>query len=1054
MKSSARISVALLSSLLIIFFSAFFFSQTTAVPDQTENFAVAFEEEPDLDHVCFYMTISNNQDSDDSFPLKPLLNRTSIDITKAEAKLWEEETYKHEVTNCKACEVESQRCIADNVTDNLSENITGNGTMQETCEPYSISIEDCGKCGNWTETKFATRWVEKPLTNTEKTMTDKNTEFRNQFEDIRLKSQQIKRYKLCYYFNQIPINPTTGKQGSYGFMYLDVKEKLYYDFEHSSGWNISYNYRRAILGKCSACSGNVTMFVLVNDSALYFGGTSPQYVWCNFTVPNYTATLGYLYYNDETNYACSNSADTGQVAMVVDEGNRTGYGSTDPSLVAWWTLNGTGDKGLYGNTLNNSGAPGNIAAKIGHGMSYDSDDYSYSSGQTLKDIAGNFTVLFWMKDDSSTINYETILGRGTWDNNGCWQIRKNVSGSDYIYFDIYEGVSYNTKDEYDDNSWHMLAFVWDNTYKKMSIFADGRLDKKDGSESSGAYKFQSYNANTYIAIRYGTNRKWTGSIDNVMIWNRSLSSDEIMAYYNNTVGSNNFSYLETEEPLYPQITIYAPLNNTYITKTIYFNVSTNENTSWCGYSLDSQENISMTQINETHFWSVNSSMSEGSHNVKFWCNNTLGKMGSSTTRYFMVDTIIPEISLTFPENGSRYNLTWINITGIASDNNTDTVRINDTNFGSNLGSYQNWNFTNTSIAKGSYSLKITANDSAGNEKSVEVHFSIGTWNITFNIYSGETGQNLTNVNVYCNNSWSGTINSYYTKEFVQGDYSCVFEKDFHFNNTIAFTADNDKVVDIKLSLTGFMSTEEHDWLEYLYDCWSSGNCRQTLDKIETMVVYINQTTTQINDTVNKVWDQFRQTDESVVLKENTTSPVVNATSNLTIEYSISVPVKQDYQFLPIRIFYWFLSEDNTTCYGQAKDSEDAESPYCKPLVAQAIGEANNVLNFTVELRPSLPAGNYNVVRRIDIDPEDVWINYGHEIIGKIEVSEDSSEASVGLKIIGTKPVIEEIATQEAPKGAVTGFTIGELFNMTSLSIILSLVTLVAVIYLIFSKRKR
>src|SRR4030042_174043 len=101
MKSSARISVAWLSSFVVAFFCAFLLSQTAASTDPTENFAVTFEEEPDLDHVCFYITIANNQDSDDIFPLKPLLNRTSIDVAKAEVKLWEDETYEYDVTRCK-----------------------------------------------------------------------------------------------------------------------------------------------------------------------------------------------------------------------------------------------------------------------------------------------------------------------------------------------------------------------------------------------------------------------------------------------------------------------------------------------------------------------------------------------------------------------------------------------------------------------------------------------------------------------------------------------------------------------------------------------------------------------------------------------------------------------------------------------------------------------------------------------------------------------------------------------------------------------------------------
>jgi hypothetical protein len=239
-----------------------------------------------------------------------------------------------------------------------------------------------------------------------------------------------------------------------------------------------------------------------------------------------------------------------------------------------------------------------------------------------------------------------------------------------------------------------------------------------------------------------------------------------------------------------------------------------------------------------------------------------------------------------------------------------------------------------------------------------------------------------------------------------------------------------------------------------------GGCRESLDNIETLVVYINQTATQINETVNKVWDQFRQTDESVVLKEDRISYVVNSTSNITINYSIEVPVKEDYPFLPIRIFYWFLDQTNTTCYNQAKDTGNAENPFCNPLVAYTIGEVNTVLNFTVDLRPSLPAGNYTVVRRIDIDPDQVWINYGHEAIGVVEVKDSTDREGLAPSLmitLGDRPKSIEETSEERTRAdssnSVTGLAAGSPFNPAAVSMAVSVITLLAVVYLVVSRKK-
>ncbi|MBN1896459.1 MAG: hypothetical protein JW789_01895 [Candidatus Aenigmarchaeota archaeon] len=446
------------------------------------------------------------------------------------------------------------------------------------------------------------------------------------------------------------------------------------------------------------------------------------------------------------------------------------------------------------------------------------------------------------------------------------------------------------------------------------------------------------------------------------------------------------------------------------------------------------------------FSNVTLQTSQGWNNVTVCANNTDGDLACNSTTFF-VDSIPPEINITFPQNNTRYNFTWVNITGTANDTNIDTVWINDTNFGINLDDYYNWNFTNMSIEEGDYSLTVYANDTAGNEVSTEVHFMIGVWNVTFHVYSGEYGEELTSIIVFCNNSIIYSLDSGDTVSFTTGDFSCIFDEENFYNKTVEFTVNNDTEIDVTLSIMGGLTVEEHVWLDYLYDCWSTGDCRDTLNNIETTVVYINQTTEQIKETVDNVWDQFEQTDEDVV-EETRINMEVNESSNITINYSINVPVKQDYQFLPIRIFYWFLDETNTSCYSQGNYTVEMVEPYCQPLVAHTIGEVNTVLNFTVEMRPSLPTGNYTLVRRIDIDPDEIWINYGHEVIGTIDVTEDSTQNSIGLKVAGNGPTAEEVRSD-----SVTGEVIGFMFDNGTVSLIVSVMSLVVVVTYITSRKK-
>lgn len=248
-----------------------------------------------------------------------------------------------------------------------------------------------------------------------------------------------------------------------------------------------------------------------------------------------------------------------------------------------------------------------------------------------------------------------------------------------------------------------------------------------------------------------------------------------------------------------------------------------------------------------------------------------------------------------------------------------------------------------------------------------------------------------------------------------------------------------------------LTREEHFWLEDIYDCLINKDCD------------VYDLWNQTYELTSNIWDQFEQTDESVVVTEDITNKTVSNSSNLTIEYLIDVPVKEDYQFLPIRIFYWFIDEDNETCYNQAGDTNSAENPFCNPLVAQTIGEVNTQINFTVELRPSLASGNYTIVRRIDIDPEQVWINYGHESIGTLEVTENSGEADIELtsnsepvKQKTTEKSVEETKEEAlSPEDKTTGMTTTQQVDSVScIAVTLSAMTLLFVVLIYRNSKKR
>jgi parallel beta-helix repeat protein len=80
----------------------------------------------------------------------------------------------------------------------------------------------------------------------------------------------------------------------------------------------------------------------------------------------------------------------------------------------------------------------------------------------------------------------------------------------------------------------------------------------------------------------------------------------------------------------PAITIISPQNITYTTSSVPLTFTINEPTSWIGYSLDGQANVTISG-NTTL-----TGLSEGSHNIIVYANDTSGNMGASNRVYFTI----------------------------------------------------------------------------------------------------------------------------------------------------------------------------------------------------------------------------------------------------------------------------------------------------------------------------------------------------------------------------------------------------------------------------------
>ena len=113
------------------------------------------------------------------------------------------------------------------------------------------------------------------------------------------------------------------------------------------------------------------------------------------------------------------------------------------------------------------------------------------------------------------------------------------------------------------------------------------------------------------------------------------------------------TYSLTIDTIAPTITIESPTNTTHFNKTaIEFNASINEDTSWCGFSLNSAANTTMTIANSTYFRYSNTGMSAIGYGILFTCNDTANNYGTKQQN-FSLDFVDVSVNVTSPLNRSE-----------------------------------------------------------------------------------------------------------------------------------------------------------------------------------------------------------------------------------------------------------------------------------------------------------------------------------------------------------------------------------------------------------------
>ncbi len=247
-----------------------------------------------------------------------------------------------------------------------------------------------------------------------------------------------------------------------------------------------------------------------------------------------TQSLNYIYAN------VSSAASTSNHSVFLDWNN---------SLLGWWSFDFYNSTVVFDNSTYNQNATitgfttaSNILSGGQRGQMLDkngSDSLYINASHNLRyNFTTPFTIMFWMQPKCSSCTTYRILYRGEGASNH-YQLGLGTD-STLGWFFLQNGSYYNrtTTVTFSNSTWYHIAVVW--TGSTTDIYVNGI--NRTGASVSG----YSMVVRNYLALGGAEGfAGFNGSLDEFMIFNRSLTNAEINASYNATAYqySNNFTGL-------------------------------------------------------------------------------------------------------------------------------------------------------------------------------------------------------------------------------------------------------------------------------------------------------------------------------------------------------------------------------------------------------------------------------------------------------------------------------------------------------------------------------
>jgi hypothetical protein len=216
----------------------------------------------------------------------------------------------------------------------------------------------------------------------------------------------------------------------------------------------------------------------------------------------------------------------------------SGYNCTPSGLIAYYPFNGNANDesgNEHHGTVNGATLTTDRFGNENSAYSFDGNDIITVNHSADLNMEGELSISVWVKP--TTLSNAMILGKSNYSSNTNYLLRTKTTG--FLQFE-YKKFANSTNNPLIAGQWNHIAVISeaDNTKK---IYVNNVLSTH--TESTSPYGLVT-NILT-IGARTGA-EFFNGVIDDIKIYNKALTADEVLAEYNtSTAGINDFELMET-----------------------------------------------------------------------------------------------------------------------------------------------------------------------------------------------------------------------------------------------------------------------------------------------------------------------------------------------------------------------------------------------------------------------------------------------------------------------------------------------------------------------------